>query len=768
MIQRVSAEVGGKTLTIETGKLAKQADGSVFVSYGDTRVLVTVCCSSEPKPGVDFLPLTVEFAEKFYSAGRIPGSFFRREGRPTTEATLSARLIDRPIRPLFPEGYHHEIQLVATILSVDLEADLDIAAAAGASAALHLSSVPFNGPTAGIRIARNKDTKEYIINPSYKQIESGETDMEVMVTGTAKAVMMVEGGAREVSEEVLLEGILKAHNEIKKIVPMIEELRKLAGKPKQEFTPKLPDATVKEQINKLASAQIKTALSTKDKLKRYEIMDKAEAEVLEKLVPESLKKEDPETAKAKTSEAKNLFELAKYNMMREMILAEGKRIDGRDTKSVRPIMTEAGLLPRTHGSSLFQRGETQVLATVTLGTDEDEQIVDTLQFKGFRKFLLHYNFPPFSVGECGRFGQSRRETGHGALVERSVKALLPKYEEFPYTIRVVCETLESNGSSSMGSVCASSMALMQAGVPFVKPIAGIAMGLIKEDSRVSVLTDILGDEDHLGDMDFKVAGTKDGVCGIQMDIKIEGVDEAIMKQALAQARDGRLHILGEMAKTIEAPSKEISMFAPRLITMQIPTDKIREVIGSGGKVIKGIIADTGAKIDIEDSGQINIFSISNEQAQKAMDIIKGIIAEPETGKTYQGKVTRLADFGAFVQILPNQEGLLHVSEIAYERVEHVEDVLKEGDEVEVKCLDYDKATGRIRLSKKALLPRPEGMPEPEERAPREGGFRGDRGGRPGGGGFRGGDRGGRGGGDRGGRSGGGGRGGDRGGRDFRN
>ncbi|MGE0614122.1 MAG: polyribonucleotide nucleotidyltransferase [Bacteriovoracia bacterium] len=758
MIHSVSCELGGKKLTIETGKLAKQADGSVLVSYGDTRVLVTACCSQEPKVGIDFFPLTVEFSERFYAAGRIPGSFHRREGRPTSEATLSARLIDRPMRPLFPEGFYCETQIVATILSADLEADIDSAASIGAAAAVHISEIPFNGPTAGCRVGRING--QYVINPTYAQLKSGESDLEIFVNGTSKAIMMVEGGAKEVSEEAALGAILKGHEEIKKVCAIIEELRSKCGKPKRNFVAAQVAADIKTQVEKLGKDGLNKALRTKEKAARYELVDATKKSVVEALVTEEMKKADPVAAEARKTQVKATFELLQYNLMRQMILSDKIRIDGRDTKTIRPITTEVGLLPRAHGSALFTRGETQVLSTVTLGTSEDEQIVDTLQEKGYRQFLFHYNFPPFSVGECGRMGGlSRREIGHGALAERAVKQIAPSFDQFPYTVRVVCETLESNGSSSMGSVCSASMAMMHAGIPMPAPVAGIAMGLIKEGGDFAVLSDILGDEDHLGDMDFKVAGTQKGITSIQMDIKIEGIDEKIMRQALTQAHEGRLHILGKMAESITQPSAEMSMFAPRITTLQIPVDKIGAVIGPSGKVIKGIIAATGCKIDINDDGKINIASNDAAAVKAAIESIQGITAEVEEGKTYKGVVKKVVDFGAFVAILPGQEGLLHISEIAHERVNMVSDHYKEGDEVEVKVIEVDP-TGRVRLSRRALLdPPPGGLPPRNDRPP--GG--GDRGGRGGFGGGRGGDRGGRGG-DRGGRGGGdrGPRGGDRG------
>ena len=740
-IQTVTTTLGGKKLTLETGKLAKQADASVLVHYGDSRVLVTAVSNKEPKPGIDFMPLTVEFAERFYAAGKIPGSFLKREGRPTDEATLAARLIDRPNRPLFPEGYYYDTQVIATVLSADLECDVEMAASIGAGAALHISDIPFNGPTAAVRMGRING--QFIVNPSWNQMQT-ETDLEIVVSGTKNAIMMVEGGANEVPEDKVLEAILLGHEEVKKVCALIEELRvKTGSKPKRVFKPLENPADLVKQVETHAKDALNKALRTKEKAARYTMVKDAKKATLEALVPASLKESDPKAAEAKEKEVKRLVELLQYNLMREMILSDKVRIDGRDTKSIRPITVEAGLLPRAHGSALFTRGETQVLSVVTLGTADDEQIVDNIYQNSMRKFMLHYNFPPYSVGEAGRFGgTSRREIGHGALAKRSIEALMPTHEKFPYTVRIVCETLESNGSSSMGSVCSASMALMDAGAPYPKPVAGIAMGLIKEGERVAILSDILGDEDHLGDMDFKVAGTKDGVTGIQMDIKIEGVDGNIMKTALKQAHEGRLHILGEMSKAIETPRNDLNKNAPRITSLKIPQDQIGAVIGPSGKVIKDIIAKTGAKVNIEDDGTCNVASNDSEAAAKAVQMIQNIIAVVEVGKTYTGPVKKITDFGAFIGVLPNQDGLLHISEIAYERVNAVTDVLKEGQMVEVKVLEVDPQ-GKIRLSRKALLTPPEGyVPPPprEPRPPREGG---DRGGRPGGqrgGGDRGGDR----------------------------
>ncbi|MBI3534984.1 MAG: polyribonucleotide nucleotidyltransferase [Deltaproteobacteria bacterium] len=701
---KVSCEVGGRQLTIETGQLAKQAHGSVLVSFGDTRVLVTVCSASKPKEGIDYVPMTVEFSEKYYAAGKIPGSFHRREGRPTQEATLSARMIDRPIRPLFPEGYYYDTQIVASVLSVDLEADVDVAASVGASAALHISDIPFNGPTAACCVGRVAN--QFVINPSWTQLQEGHSDLDIFVAGTEKAIMMVEGGADEVSEEDALQAILLGHEEIKKMIKIIHELRTMAGKPKKEIALALPEKSLKAQIDKLAKTETQKALCIKEKQLRYQTLDKIKENLLNSLVPESVKKQDQEKAKKLSNDIQISFDLLKYNLMREMILSEKVRIDGRDTKTIRPINVEVGLLPRTHGSALFTRGETQVLSTITLGTADDEQIIDTMFQKDMKKFMLHYNFPPFAVGETGRFGgNSRREIGHGALAERSINAMMPEYDKFPYTVRIVCETLESNGSSSMGSVCAASMALMDAGVSFPKPVAGIAMGLIKEQERIAILSDILGDEDHLGDMDFKVAGTDQGITGIQMDIKIEGVNEAIMREALTQAKEGRLHILNEMAKAISQPREDLSKYAPRITCVQVPKDRIAEIIGPGGKIIKGIIAQTGCKIDISEDGKVNIASTDPVAAKKAVTMVQDIIAEVEVGKVYRGVVKKIVDFGAFVNLLPNQDGLLHISEIANERVNNVYDYLKEGDELEVKVIEVDRM-GKIRLSRKILLSPP--------------------------------------------------------------
>ncbi len=738
MVQTITLNVGGRPLTIETGRMAKQAGASVLVSYGDTRVLVATTSSARPKEGIDFMPLTVEYQERFYAAGRIPGGFTRREGRPSTQSTLAARLIDRPIRPLFPEGYFYDTQVIATVLSLDNDHDAEMAASIGAGAALHLSDIPFNGPTAAVRVGR-VDGK-LVINPTWEQMQT-TSDVEIVIAGTKTAIMMVEGGAKEVSEAVILEAILAGHEEIKKICAALDELRQKAGKPKRDFTPLTTDASMMKAIETQAKAGLEKALRTKEKQARIALVESTRDQTMAAISAQF----GADTDESKAKELDRLFDLLQYNLMREMILTDKVRIDGRTTKDIRNISVEAGVLPCTHGSSLFTRGETQVLAVATLGTGDDEQIIDSMYENTTKKFMLHYNFPPYSTGETGRIGtQSRREIGHGALAERSVEAMMPAFEKFPYTVRIVCETLESNGSSSMGSVCSASMALMDAGVPLESPVAGIAMGLIKEGQRVAVLSDILGDEDHLGDMDFKVAGTARGITGIQMDIKIEGVDGSIMKDALAQANAGRLHILNEMAKAISTPRTELSKNAPRITSITIPVDRIGEVIGPSGKMIKSIIAETGAKIDINDDGVVNVAHNDAAKANRAIEMIRGIIAEVEVGTVYKGVVKKIMEFGAFVGVLPNQDGLLHISEIAYERVNSVTDFLKEGDEIEVKVLEVD-GQGKIRLSRKALLPVPEGYVPPPPREPRgdRGGDRGDRGGRPFGGGNRG-DRGGNG------------------------
>lgn len=699
MKQVVSTEFGGKKISIETGRMAKQADGSVLVSSGNNMVLVTVV-SSKAESDKDFFPLTVEYAEKFYATGKIPGGYFKREGKPTTKATLTARLIDRPLRPCFPEGYRQETQVVATVLSFDGSFPIEVLASIGASAAIHISDIPFNGPTCAVQVARVNG--QWIANPSLTDLET--SDLEVMLAGTRNGILMVEGEAKFISEADALEALKFGHAAMKPVFDVQDELRKLTGNaPKREFVPAVIDADFDRPVREFLTPKITAALKTREKLKRYEAFDAAKAEAKVKFV--DVITEDKLKDRRK-KELGTIVEDLKYRISRELVLTDKVRIDGRTTVDIRNISNEVALLPRAHGSGLFTRGETQVLGVVTLGTGDDEQMIDDLAGLTKKKFMMHYNFPPYSVGETGRMGgQSRREIGHGFLAERAVQAILPDFEKFPYTIRIVSEVLESNGSSSMGTVCASTLALLDAGVPVKGNVAGIAMGLIKEGDRYAVLSDILGDEDHLGDMDFKVAGTRDGITSLQMDIKIDSISFQVMEQALTQAKNGRVHILNEMEKVITKPRGELSQYAPRIETIKIKAEKVREVIGSGGKVIKGIIEETGVKIDIEDDGTIHIASADPKASQRAIEIINGICAEAEVGKVYSGKVVKITDFGAFVEILPNNSGLLHISEIAHDRIRAVTDVLHEGDVIDVKVLDVDRA-GRIKLSRKALLDRP--------------------------------------------------------------
>lgn len=695
----VSGRFGESTVTIETGRLAKQADGSVLVSSGNNMVLVTAVSSKE-KSNADFFPLTVEYQEKFYATGRIPGGYFKREGRPTTNATLTARLIDRPIRPSFPEGYRFETQVVATTLSFDGTFPIEVLASLGASAALHISDVPFNGPTAAVQVARING--QFVANPSSADLE--KSDVNIIVAGTRNGILMVEGETKFITEADVLAALKFGHAAMKPMFDIQDELRsKFGNKAKRPFTAPTIDAEFAQPVRTFLTPLITKALQTRDKLQRYEAYDKAKAEAAAKFVATI---DDEKLQTQRENELGTIVEDLKYKLSRELVLNDGHRIDGRKTTDIRNIWCEVAVLPRAHGSGLFTRGETQVLGTVTLGTGDDEQYIDDLAGLTKKRFMLHYNFPPFSVGETGRMGgQSRRELGHGFLAERAVKAILPDFEKFPYTIRIVSEVLESNGSSSMGTVCSGTLALLDAGVPIKGNVAGIAMGLIKEGDRVAVLSDILGDEDHLGDMDFKVAGTRKGVTSLQMDIKIDSISFDVMETALKQAYDGRNHILDEMEKVMTQPRGEISQYAPRIETIKIKPDKVREVIGAGGKVIKGIIEETGVKIDIEDDGTIHIASADPKATKRAIEIINSICAEAEVGKTYTGKVVKIMDFGAFVEVLPNTSGLLHISEIAHERIRNVTDVLHEGDEVQVKVLDIDRS-GRIKLSRKALLERP--------------------------------------------------------------
>lgn len=697
MIHTVTTSVAGQQIKIESGRLAKQADGSVLVTSGNNMVLVTVVSSKEAKPDQSFFPLMVEYIEKFYAVGKVPGGYFKREGKPSTESVLSARIIDRPIRPLFPEGYLNDTQVVATVLSADGSFPVDILASLGASAALHISDIPFNGPTAACMVGRVDG--QFIANPNPEQLL--KSDMEIIISGTKNGILMVEGEAKFISESDALAALKFGHQSLIPLLQIQDELREKTGsKVKRSFEPKKIDADFRTKAEQIIKPLIEKAMSMKVKQDRYNGFDEAKKVAKENLLSSIA---EPTLKLQREKEISTILEEVKYHVARSMILDKGARIDGRDLKTVRPISCEVGLLPRAHGSGLFTRGETQCLGTVTLGTADDEQSIESLSGSYKKKFLLHYNFPPYSVGEVGRFGgQGRREIGHGNLAERAVQAIIPDHVQFPYTIRIVSEVLESNGSSSMGTVCASTLALLDAGVKVKGNVAGIAMGLIKENDRVAVLTDILGDEDHLGDMDFKVAGTSDGITALQMDIKIDSVSFSVMETALAQAKEGRLHILGEMEKVMNTPRGQISEFAPRIETIKIKPDKIREVIGSGGKTIRSITEQTGVKIEIQDDGTINIASADPLATKKAIAMIEAICAEAEVGKTYSGKVVKIAEFGAFVEILPNTQGLLHISEIANERIRQVTDVLKEGEVIDVKVLEVDRA-GRIKLSRKALL-----------------------------------------------------------------
>lgn len=691
----LSADFGGKTVTLQTGHLAKQADGAVLVTCGSNMVLVTAVASKR-ESDLDFFPLTVEYAEKFYATGKIPGGYFKREGRPTANATLTCRLIDRPIRPCFDENYRQETQIIATTLSFDGGFPAEILASLGASAALHVSDIPFKGPTCAVQVARVNS--QLVANPSFDQIALA--DLNMIIAGTRNGILMVEGEAQFVSEADVLAALKFGHKAMLPMFDLQDQLREQFGnKPKREVKAQARDEDFVRAAREFLKDKVASALTIAAKADRYAAVDSAKKSAEQALcvgVEDSAKK-------AKAKELSAVAEELRYEIARANILKQGKRIDGRSTTDVRPISIEHALLPRAHGSGLFTRGETQVLGVVTLGTGDDEQMVDALFGMHKKKFMLHYNFPPYSVGETGRVGgQSRREIGHGFLAERAVQAILPDFEKFPYTIRVVGEVLTCNGSSSMGTVCASTLALLDAGVPVKGNVAGIAMGLITDGSEYAILTDILGDEDHLGDMDFKVAGTADGITALQMDIKIDSISFEVMEKALAQALVGRRHILTEMEKVIARPRGEISEFAPKIITIQVKPEKVREVIGAGGKVIKSIVEQTGVKIDIEDDGKIHIASSDPKKAEQAVAIIQGICAEPEVGQVYKGKVVKITDFGAFVEVLPNSSGLLHISEISHERIRQVTDVLKEGDVIDVKVLDVDRA-GRIKLSRKALL-----------------------------------------------------------------
>ncbi|HEX8795094.1 MAG TPA: polyribonucleotide nucleotidyltransferase [Polyangiaceae bacterium] len=706
---RESVTVNGKPLVLETGRLAKQAHGAVLVTYGESVVLVTAV-SGDERPGIDFFPLTCDYVEKTFAAGKIPGGFFKREGRQRDEEILTSRLIDRPCRPLFPEGFKNDTQVIATVLSSDKENPTDVLAMTAASAALHISEIPWNGPLAAVRVARVEG--EFIAYPTFEQ--QAKADIDMVVAASKDAIVMVEGGAAEAVESDVIDALMFAHRTAQPILELIEKMRAAVGKPKRTFEKKTLQPEIASLIKEMCDKEILASSLIKEKKARYDGYKATKTKMAEAVTA----KVGAEAFLKIEKLVKEEFEERKYHVVREYVLSERKRIDGRDMKTIRPIVTEVGILPRVHGSALFQRGETQACVAATLGTSSDEQKIDALTGERWKRFMLHYNFPPFSTGETKPLrGPGRREIGHGALAERALVRMMPDEEKFPYTIRVVSETFESNGSSSMAAVCGGTLSLMDAGVPVKSPVAGIAMGLISDGAltdpktRTAILSDILGDEDHLGDMDFKVCGTRKGVTAIQMDIKIAGLSREVLSQALEQAREGRLFILDKMLGTLAAPRPDLSKWAPRITQIKVKPDQIRLIIGPGGKTIKGIIDQTGVAIDVEDDGTVNVASADSDAVKKALDIINGLTAEPEVGATYKGAVTRVADFGAFIEILPGTDGLLHVSEMAHHRVEKVTDVMKEGDVVEVKVLSVDR-DGKIRLTRRELLPFPEG-PEGE-------------------------------------------------------
>jgi polyribonucleotide nucleotidyltransferase len=700
-LQKRDIQIGPRTLSIETGKLAKQADGAVLVRSGDTVVLVTACHAASAREGIDFLPLTVDYREYTYASGRIPGGFFKREGKPSEKEVLTSRLIDRPVRPMFPAGWRYETQIIALLMSADTENDADVLAIAGAGAALALSEIPFQETIAGVRVGLVNGA--YVINPTYE--ERKQSALDLIVAGSKNGITMVEAGAKEVSEAQVVGALEAAHAAIKQIVAGIDDLKAAAGKKKLTIQKKEIGHEFYREVEERVYVPLSEAMRLRGKLENYDRVD----QVLEDLIASI-----PESEVERKVEAKAIFKELKEKVLRDEVLERGMRLDGRRMDEIRPIWSEAGVLPRVHGSVVFTRGETQALVTCTLGTADDEQKIEHVGGEFYKRFMLHYNFPPFSVGEVQFLrGPGRREVGHGALAERALGAVVPAEDKFAYTIRIVSDILESNGSSSMASVCGGSMAMMDAGVPIKAPVAGIAMGLIIDEKtgKWAVLSDIAGAEDHYGDMDFKVAGTAQGVTALQMDIKVTGITSEIMAKALEQARAGRMHILAEMAKTLAEPRKQMSTFAPRIVTIKIPVDKIRDVIGPGGKMIRSIIERTGVKIDVEDNGTVNVASADGESAQKAISIIQELTATPELNKTYVGKVQRITDFGAFVEIMPGTDGLLHVSEIATHRVKDVRDELKEGQQVMVKVINIDP-TGKIRLSRKALLQEEAAKAEP--------------------------------------------------------
>ncbi|NWG21320.1 MAG: polyribonucleotide nucleotidyltransferase [Chloroflexi bacterium] len=696
-VHAVSAEIAGRTLTLETGRLAEQADGAVTVRYGDTVLLATVVASKEPRPGVDFFPLTVDYEEKMYAAGKIPGSFFKREGKPTENAILTARLTDRPLRPLFPEGYRNEVQVIVTTFSIDMVNDPGPLAIIGASAALAISDIPFLGPVGAVQVGYIDGQLQ--VNPTMSDMVNSRLDL--VVAGTRDAVLMVEAGAKELSEEVMLEAVIQGHAVCKQLCDLQNELVRLAGRPKREFTPPPVDTSLEQAIAAWMGNRLYEAITDSNKTIRDQQTQALKQEVIAHFTAD----EPEEEVAARTAAVSEAFENLLYEQVRRMILDSGERVDGRGPKDIRPISVEVGLIPRVHGSGLFTRGQTQVLTIATLGSPGDEQRLDDLGIETTKRYIHHYNFPPFSTGEVKRLGSPRRrDIGHGALAERSLLAVLPPKEEFAYTMRLVSETLSSNGSSSMASVCGSTLALMDAGVPIKAPVAGVAMGLITaSDGRWRVLTDIQGIEDHLGDMDFKVAGTADGITGLQMDIKTTGITYDIMREAFAQTREGRLYILDKMNAVINAPRREMSPYAPRIITLQINPDKIGALIGPGGKTIRGITEATGAQIDVEDDGRVFVSTADGEAAQQAVAMIEALTREIKVGDIFLGKVVRIMPFGAFVNLVPGKDGMVHVSELDVSRVENVEDVVKMGDEINVMVIGIEPGTGKVSLSRRALL-----------------------------------------------------------------
>jgi len=708
-MERVEMSLGRHTLSIETGRIAKQADGAALVRLGDTVVLATACAQKEPRAGVDFLPLTVDYRENTYAAGKIPGGFFKREGRPNEKEILTSRMIDRPLRPLFPEGYSCETQVIGLLLSADMENDSDTLSIIGASTALYLSDIPFERPIAAVRVGYWDGA--CVVNPTSADLRT-KSKLNLLVAGTEDAIVMVESGAHEISEADMILALGEGHAVIKRIVELQKTLRQRVGKPKRSVVRKVVDASFAAEVEAAISERLLEAMRTPGKLESYARMDSVRDEYLASI---------PEDDVDRRSRVAHIYDALREKLLRKEILGNHRRLDGRRFEEIRNITCEVGVLPRTHGSALFTRGETQALVTVTLGTKEDSQIIDTVQEPDHQKrFMLHYNFPPFSVGEVKFLrGPGRREIGHGALAERALKGMLPSEDAFPYTVRVVSDILESNGSSSMASICGGTLGLMDAGVPLANPVAGVAMGLVKEGDSYAILSDIAGEEDHYGDMDFKVAGTASGITALQMDIKIGGINSAILAEALEQARKGRLHILERMAVALASPRASISAYAPRILTIKVPVDKIRDIIGPGGKMIRSIVERTGCKIDVEDDGRVSIASVDESAARKAIAIIEELTATAELNKTYLGKVARVVDFGAFVEILPGTDGLLHISEMAAHRVQDVRSEVKEGDQILVKVVNIDPS-GKIRLSRKALLAEAQGdAPAPAHAAPSE-------------------------------------------------